>query len=286
MSRKIKWVSSVIPSNELESLELSLADFYSNSKQYFSSINFTENNWINNEEKGYLKIVEIAKNSQSICEIGCGGSNILAHYPELKSKYTGLDFSKNQLEANALKYSGATFNCFTHPNQFPVDSLKFDFVFSVFVLEHVTRPADFLNECKRILKPNGILVILCPDFLGKGRMTSQRAGLSEGTTKDKIKKRKFIDALVTLYDNRVRIPLHSKICSYKALKKPRFFINLLPTVFTDSFMPDVDAVYLTYKPEISTYLKNGFNEINNNQELIDYEIRKKIIFLQLQKIGI
>ena len=129
MSRKIKWVSSVIPSNELESLELSLADFYSNSKHYFSSINFTENNWINNEEKVYLKIVEIAKNSQSICEIGCGGSNILAHYPELKSKYTGLDFSKNQLEANALKYSGATFNCFTHPNQFPVDSLKFDFVY-------------------------------------------------------------------------------------------------------------------------------------------------------------
>jgi hypothetical protein len=51
-------------------------------------------------------------------------------------------------------------------------------------------------------------------------------------------------------------------------------------------MPDVDAVYLTYKPEINAFLKNGFNEIVNNQELIEYENRKKTIFLQLQKTGI
>ena len=285
INRRINWISSTQPSVELSKLELLLADFYSNNKHYFATINFTEDNWINEGEKGYLQIVELAKQSESICEVGCGGSNLLIHYPELQVKYTGLDFSREQLEKNAKKFSSAKFETFIQPNQFPVQSQQFDFVFCVFVIEHVTRPQAFLNECKRVLKQNGTLMILCPDFLGKGRMTSQRAGFSEGTTREKIRLQKFFDALVTLFDNRIRIPIYCFFYRVKALIAPQFYINLSPTVFIDSFMPDVDAVYLTYKKEIKAFLKEDFKEIGNSSPIKSYEKEKKIIFLQMQKLA-
>ena len=285
INRRINWISSTHSSNELSKLELLLTDFYSNNEHYYKSINFTEDNWINDAEKGYLQIVEIAKKCESICEVGCGGANILVHYPELQSKYTGLDFSKEQLEKNSKKFSSAKFETFIQPNQFPVQSQQFDFVFCVFVIEHVTRPQAFLNECKRVLKQNGILIILCPDFLGKGRMTSQRAGFSEGTTREKIRLQKFFDAFVTLFDNRIRIPFYCFFYRVKALNVPKFYINLSPTVFVDSFMPDVDAVYLTYKKEMKAFLKKDFKEIGNSSQIKSYEKEKKIIFLQMQKLA-
>jgi len=127
-------------------------------------------------------------------------------------------------------------------------------VFSVFVLEHTTNPALFLNECVRMLKKDGVLIILCPDFMGYGRMTSQRAGVSEGNSKLKIQKKRYLDAIVTLFDNRIRIPLYCKYFSYKCHQSPKFYINITPTMFIDNFIPDVDAVYVTYKNEIIKHL--------------------------------
>lgn len=80
------------------------------------------------------------------------------------------------MQHNRLLYPEANFNVINKPNTLPFDDESFDFVFSVFVIEHSTDPSKFLNECSRILKPGGSLVILCPDFLGSGHMTSQRAG--------------------------------------------------------------------------------------------------------------
>lgn len=283
IKRKINWISSVLEGEKIESLELSLIDFYSNNPTYYSDIDFTSNNWISESEPGYGKIINLSVSADSICEIGCGNANILKYYPELMTRYTGLDFSEKTMNANLNKYSKARFIPFKLANQFPVSTQEFDLVFSVFVLEHVSRPADFLNECKRILKPGGKLVILCPDFLGRGRMSSQRAGFSAGTTSQKLKRGKIIDAIVTLFDNRIRIPFVCQYYRFKAAKYPLFLINTLPVVFEDEFQPDVDAVYLTNKNEICDYLKNDFKVLQNDPAISKYEVDKKIIFLQLLK---
>ena len=281
ISRKINWVSSLKENKELVILEEALQKFYSTNTSYFSDIDFTSENWINKNEFGYISIVKQALASSSVCEIGCGNANILKHYPQLASKYCGMDFSESILKANVEKYPLANFHKFEKPNEFPIPNEKFDLVFSVFVIEHVTRPAAFLDECKRILKPGGMLIILCPDFLGQGRMTSQRAGFGMGTSKAKLKKGNFLDALVTLYDNRIRIPKVCRNYEVQVSAKPLFLINLCPVVFEDSFDPDVDAVYVTSKHEICSYLKHDFVEIYNSDELKNYETKKKIIFLQM-----
>lgn len=282
-SRRINWLSSLHESKEIIELQITMEQFYSSDKSYFSDIDFTANNWIRDELVGYKKIVELVDRSQSVCEIGCGAANILKHYPAFHSKYTGLDFSEKLLQTNSTKYPAAQFYTFISPNIFPVKDLLFDVVFCVFVLEHVTHPAVFLNECERILKPGGILVILCPDFLGKGRMTSQRSGYSAGTAGAKLRQRKWLDAIVTLFDNRVRIPLFCHYYACKAAIHPLFLVNCSPLLFEDDFTHDSDAVYVTYKTEIINYLGTHLTEIANGIKLKEYEQQQKVIFLQMEK---
>lgn len=283
VSRKINWVSSIKQAERIDEIEKSLSEFYRKNPDYYSDIQFTADNWVNSEEAGYLQILDWAYKSESICEIGCGSANILKHHIGIAQKYNGLDFSEKLLKENALKYPAASFKVIENANYFPVDDNQFDLVFSVFVLEHVTRPAIFLQECERILKPGGILVILCPDFLGRGRMSSQRAGYSEGTASAKLKKHKYIDAVITLFDNRVRIPFVCSNYLNEIAKSPLFLINVSPTMFSDTFQPDVDAVYVTSKVEILQFLNTGFSNIENSEQLQQYEKRKKLIFLQLKK---
>jgi ubiquinone/menaquinone biosynthesis C-methylase UbiE len=283
VSRKLNWISSIHPNSAIDELAKAMQQFYSSDKSYFSEIDFTVNNWIDEQSHCYKKIVELAQNSNSICEVGCGKANILKHFPAFRSKYTGFDFSQSLMNANSDAYPGASFAAFQSPEVFPVENEKFDLVFCVFVLEHVTRPTVFLNECNRILKTGGRLVILCPHYLGRGRMTSQRSGYSSGNAKDKLKQFKILDALVTLFDNRVRIPYICKKYAGIADQSPLFLINCSPVMFTDKFQPDVDAVYITYKNEIVSYLNADFNLIGNSDAIQEIELNQKVIFLEMQK---
>jgi len=285
VSRRINWISSKQEANLLliQELENGLKEFYSRNPDYYADINFTEHNWVDKEQKGYGRIVEVAKGSQYICEVGCGSANILKYYPELTAKYSGCDFSHTLMNLNSKQYTAANFTVINQPNLLPYPDNSFDFVFSTFVLEHSTNPALFLKECTRILKNEGTLIILCPDFLSVGKCSSQRAGFSAGTASQKLKNGKFIDALITLWDNRIKVPYYCRKFKQAATTSPQFYINLSPTVFTDPFLPDVDAVYVTYKHEIINELSQHFYLIENADDMSAYEAAHKLIFLELKK---
>lgn len=48
-------------------------------------------------------------------------------------------------------------------NYLPVSDSFFDVVIATAVIEYLPNPMKMLNETKRILKPNGIIIISCPD---------------------------------------------------------------------------------------------------------------------------
>ena len=288
ITRKINWVSSIdsIYDKHLLELEKKLSDFYSSNPDYYGDIDFTSENWINEEEEGYREIVKHAKQSQAICEFGCGSANILKFFPELEMSYAGCDFSGKLMDINQSKFPMARFKVIDEPNVLPYGNGEFDFVFSVFVLEHSTKPWKLLDECNRILKPGGRLILLCPDFLSKGRCPSQRVGVSSGRAVEKLKKKQILDAVITLFDTRIRVPFFSKLFEYKIKRAPQFYINLDPIVFEDPFLPDVDAVYLTSNTEIVSYLSKDFHLDNNSLIMNKYITEKKLLFLSFKKIGI
>ena len=47
----------------------------------------------------------------------------------------------------------------------PFDNNSVDVVGSINVLEHTDDTESFLNEIFRVLKPDGIFVLVCPNFL-------------------------------------------------------------------------------------------------------------------------
>jgi SAM-dependent methyltransferase len=283
-SRRFHWVSALEPeaAPALEALQRQMNDFYSNAKAYYDDIEFTSTNWTS--DLVYLWIAKAAQTASRILEIGCGRANILSYYPDLAPRYTGVDFSSELIEENRHRYPSAEFFELRDARRLNLSGTTFDLIISVFVLEHCVFPHTALNEWARLLVTGGRLIILAPDFLGHNRMTSQRIGFSVGSGREKLARRQFSDAIVTAFDTRVRLPVKATLCRIGASLKPQFYINLAPICFVDPFQPDVDAIYVTYKPEIERWLKGVLLFDSIDSDVAELVRQNRLILLDGRKI--
>lgn len=101
---------------------------------------------------------------KKVLDAACGegyGSHLLSKYA---SKVTGLDIDKQSIEHanNKYKTSNLSFvegSC----SQLPFADGSFDVVVSFETLEHLEQQAEMLEEFKRVLTKDGILIISTPD---------------------------------------------------------------------------------------------------------------------------
>ncbi len=228
--------------------------FYAEHPLYYDAISSNEVSWSDPSNYVYMDVLARAVSAGAVLEVGCGTSSILATGRVGSDRYTGVDFSETQLATNRERYPDARFVPLSNPGKLPFADEAFDMVFSMFVLEHVVYPQRFLQENLRVLKSGGTLCLLCPNFLGASYMTSQRSGFSPGTGREKLQRGAIWDAIATGWDNKVRVPVACRYRSILARITPKFYINTRPRCFVDAFSPDVDAVYLTYLPEIQREL--------------------------------
>jgi ubiquinone/menaquinone biosynthesis C-methylase UbiE len=271
----------------LNELEASMSHFYQHSDNYYEDIDFTNSIWQDKNQLPQQDILSVIAQQGPVLEVGCGSANILRAMPTLAGEYYGCDFSEQLMEQNQQRYPQATFRAITNPKQIPFESGKFGVVFSHFVIEHVIYPAKFLEECSRCLMPGGTLVVLCPSFLGRGNITSQVVGLGPGTGREKWQRGQFYDAILTSFDNKVRFPLWAAYLKFQmwANKKPLFLINLAPKCLDGKyeFMPDYDAVYLTYEWEMRQHLADQIEWHSLSAELGHYCQAKHQLYLKGKK---
>jgi SAM-dependent methyltransferase len=64
-----------------------------------------------------------------------------------------------RVETNPLLDKGVVADA----GRLPFDDNSFDVVFSIYVLEHVGRPADLVREIRRVLRPGGVFLALTPN---------------------------------------------------------------------------------------------------------------------------
>ena len=107
---------------------------------------FKSNRWRRRIIKQYLDSHEVAK-----LQIGCGRYMI----PGWLNTDTSIYICKN----------GAMYLDAGEP--FPLPDNSFDYVFSEHLFEHLDhyQAVNMLKECRRVLKPSGVLRIATPDFL-------------------------------------------------------------------------------------------------------------------------
>jgi len=105
-----------------------------------------------------------------VMEVG-PGFGVFANWVKRKGlKYYGLDANYNIV--NRMTLSGYT-GCQTKVPPIPIAGSSFDLVYASHVLEHMPNAETaykLVTEIKRVLRPGGLVVVVCPDFLTVGSM--------------------------------------------------------------------------------------------------------------------
>jgi ubiquinone/menaquinone biosynthesis C-methylase UbiE len=106
--------------------------------------------------------------NENILDIACGTGELermlLDLYPDLK--IVGVDISEKMLDVSRLKLPNLEF-VKASAIALPFPDHKFDLVVTVSAFHYFDNPLDTLKEIRRILKPQGKLIILdwCRDYL-------------------------------------------------------------------------------------------------------------------------
>ena len=150
-----------------------------------------------------------------VLDLACGegyGSALLARHA---AGVTGVDVSQQAIEHAKRAYAqlrNATFAAGS-ATKIPAADASFDVAISFETLEHIHEQDEFLAELHRVLKPDGVLLISCPN---KAEYTDKRGTQNEFHVKELY--RADLDALV-----RKRFP-HAMWYG----QKPSFFSVIAP----------------------------------------------------------
>jgi len=101
-----------------------------------------------------------------VYEVGCKFAVlrdlIVAHGHENNAHYRGVDIDLATLE-KIPRYNPQTFLCHDVNEGIPFDDNTCDYLICLEVLEHLENATFFLAEARRVLKPNGRLIISVPN---------------------------------------------------------------------------------------------------------------------------
>ena len=98
---------------------------------------------------------------KKILDIGSGKGNHLVGFSRLGLESFGID---KRDECTSILDSFIIKECDIEKESCPYDDNSFDFIFSKSVIEHVVNADNFLSETFRVLKPEGVVVLLTPDW--------------------------------------------------------------------------------------------------------------------------
>lgn len=113
----------------------------------------------NNDGPFRQLIYEAVDSNSRVMDAGAGGGELFSY--ELKDRVreiAGVDLDP-RVETNPQLHRGIVSSL----TDIPIEDNYFDVVFSRSVLEHIEKPADFLNEMYRILKPGGAFIFKTPN---------------------------------------------------------------------------------------------------------------------------
>lgn len=102
-----------------------------------------------------------------VLDVGCGNGELLVRMRRLGWEVTGIDPDPRAVSAARQGYEldvqlGTSSNC-------SLPSGSFDAVTLVHVIEHVADPTALLRECGRLVKPDGVIVVVTPNVASLGR---------------------------------------------------------------------------------------------------------------------
>ena len=103
---------------------------------------------------------KLTQNSK-VLEVGCGRGDFLTAFQKANFNCVGVDLEQSSLDLSPnLDIS----ICDISKESLPYKNNSIDIVFHKSLIEHLYDPSTLMKETYRILKPNGKLIILTPDW--------------------------------------------------------------------------------------------------------------------------
>jgi ubiquinone/menaquinone biosynthesis C-methylase UbiE len=150
--------------------------------------------------------------SKRVLDAGCGTGYGSAELAQSATEVTGLDIAADAIEYASANYpiAGLRFiksSCTAVP--FPADS--FDVIVAFEVIEHLTEYRAFLDECARVLSPEGVLIVSSPN---KRYYTETRAQTGPNPFHEhEFEAEEFVRELQRVFAN-VRLLLQNRVESF------------------------------------------------------------------------
>ena len=114
--------------------------------------------------KSDYQVAASLANEQSVLDLGCNAGHGTHIISKVCKDITGVDVSPNAIEAAKEKYESKNVKFFVVDGlKLPFPAHSFDLVTSFQVIEHLAAYEIYFNEIKRVLRPEGILLITTPN---------------------------------------------------------------------------------------------------------------------------
>jgi len=248
------YLSSQRPENEpeLRKLKQRMTEYYTTTPYHDEWVHGINADWTPGEHDAQLQMCERIPPGSDVLEVGCGDGRGAS---EIADRTRGISYTGIDLNPDA--WPDDTPHTFVEgsADDLSFDDASFDVVLSMFVIEHLVYPARYLDEAWRVLRSGGELITIAPDFCDQP-MASEQVSRSYGSGREKLASGRVLDALVTLFDTKVRIAHHRHRRNERLERGEHWFPVLTSPrcLQLDGFVPDCDAVYPACPAEIVNYL--------------------------------
>ena len=106
-------------------------------------------------------LARYANPGDRVLDLGCGNGRLLQIFKDIDIDYVGVDNSEKLIEMAKKEYPAGKFQV-ADALKLPFADNYFDKVYSIAVFHHIPSKdfrRQFLQEAKRVLKPNGLLIL-------------------------------------------------------------------------------------------------------------------------------
>lgn len=109
----------------------------------------------------FLKNYPISNNKPNLLDVGSGNGDHIAIFDDIGFSVYGIDknpYVPCTIKANRFKKVDLEVDNIPYPDNY------FDFIFSKSVIEHIFNTEHLFKEMYRVLKPDGKIIIMTPDY--------------------------------------------------------------------------------------------------------------------------
>ncbi len=101
---------------------------------------------------------------QDVLDVGCGEGFLAEQIQQMGNRVTGIDVLPTAQRQEAMEgYIPANLDEELDPDEPALRGRQFDKVLLLDVLEHLRTPENLLASCRRLVKPNGHLIVSVPN---------------------------------------------------------------------------------------------------------------------------